>query len=97
MEQDRTPAFILPPLIYGLYFALAFAIGREGSCQGGVDLYFWLGLLSLPVLFSLPLIFKAVEKLLFRLLISVASVVMGVMLWALAFETAGMYFMCRLF
>ena len=95
MEQDRTPAFILPPLIYGLYFALAFAIGREGSCQGGVDLYFWLGLLSLPVLFAAPLVFKVVEKICFRILISLASVVVGVLLWACAFEAGGMSFCFR--
>ena len=96
--RDRQPlVFTIPIAVYTLDVVLAFSIGHEYSCKGGFTLYFWFGLLSLPVLAATAFVFGPMLHVLIRTVLCVASMAIGILIWAISFDASGMYFMCRLF
>ena len=96
--RDRKPlVFAIPMAVYALDVALAFSIGREYSCKGGFELYFWFGLLSLPALAATAFVFGPVLHVLVRTVLCIASVATGILTWSISFGASGMYFMCKLF
>lgn len=97
MSIPRPAALAAPPLVLLLYLAAAFAIGKEHSCKGGLEIYAALGLLTLPVLAAAPCLAWSHRHWLQRALLATASLAIGILVWAWAFEASGMYFMCRLF
>lgn len=88
---------ILPLYIFTIFIVMAVLIGRKYSCAPVANLYYWGGLASIPLLFSVPFICSWKFHLVFRLLFSLLSTGLGILVWLFSYAAAGMYFMCRLF
>lgn len=96
----RDQAFLIiaiPAALYLAYILVAFSVGAEHSCDGGGETYFLLGIWSLPVLASSAFVFGPRYSVIARLVASITSTIIGVIVWATAFSASGMEFICRLF
>lgn len=79
------------------FIVTAHLIGQKYSCSPIAIVYYWGGVLSLPILFAMPLVFAPKLHVAQRACLSFLNVVLGIATWAWAYDDAGMYFMCRLF
>lgn len=86
----------IPIVLYCSYVVAAFLIGDK-SCNGGGHFYFVFGFLSVPVLAGTAFVFGPMLHVMVRLVASLASVIVGVVVWDAAFSASGMHFICRLF
>ncbi|WP_374327843.1 hypothetical protein [Azonexus sp.] len=96
----RDQAFLIiaiPAALYLSYILVAFSVGAKHSCDGGGEMYFLLGIWSLPVIASSAFVFGPRYSGVARLVASITSTIIGVIVWAIAFSASGMYFICRLF
>lgn len=96
-EPGRSPKWFVPPLvIYSLFVVVAFLVGNKHSCDGGGNLYIWLGLIGLLILFACAISFPLAEHVGWRILSGLAFVLIGIGIWAWAYDASGQTFMCRL-
>ena len=97
LRKRRYLWWALPGWIYLTLIVSAHLIGNKYSCRPVANLYYWSGLVSLPLLFAIPLLFLPKLHIAKRLLLGLVSVGLGIAVWVWAYVNAGMYFMCRLF
>lgn len=90
-------AFALTFGIYGTYIAASYLIGNEHSCEPIANLYYQGSLLTLPVLFAIPLLFAHRARLIWRVFFGVLNTFAGIGMWILAHDTAGMRIVCGFF
>ena len=94
----RTRLLVLTPLaVYTALIVLAFMVGNEHSCDGGGDLYIWVGLATLLVMLALPFAPRLDMAVWKRVLIAAGLFLLTAGVWCLAYEWSGQYLMCRLF
>ena len=89
--------FAISSCIFLEFIVTAHLIGHKYSCTPIANVYYWGGFLSLPILFAMPLVFAPRLHVVKRACIGFLNVGLGIVIWAWAYDTAGMYFMCRLF
>ena len=87
----------LPVWIYLTFIVVAQLIGNRYSCRPIANLYYWGGVISLPILFAIPLVLLPSLHIAKRLLLGLLNTGLGIVVWVWAYAAAGMYFMCRLF
>jgi len=78
-----------------LLFASAFAAAPR-SCEGGLDLYFWLGVLTLVTFLVVPFVAHLGRSLALRLVWAVALGFGGVAIWVAGLFVANVRIICRL-
>jgi predicted membrane-bound spermidine synthase len=79
------------------FILAAHLIGNKYSCSPVANLYYWGGLLAVPVLLTIPFVCVPRLHIARRILLALVNVVMGIATWAWAHDFSGMYFMCRMF
>ena len=89
--------YIIPLVVYLIFIVTAHLIGEKYSCGPIANIYYWEGFISVPILFSVPFIFAPRLRILGRFLLSVLYVGIAYIIWTWSFDSAGMYFMCKLF
>ena len=95
-EQSHLGVAITLLIVVG-FFISATLIGNTYSCTPIANLYYLGGVLSLPILFALPIVFAPKLHIMLRVCLSFLNAGLGVVTWAWAHDAAGMTFMCRLF
>ena len=91
------PGVAISLSIFFGFFVTAQLIGSTYSCTPVVNVYYWGGLLSLPVLFAVPFVCAPKLHVVLRSGLGMLNVGLGVVTWAWAYDAARMTFMCRLF
>ena len=76
-------------------FALAFAMAPN-SCHGGLEIYFWSGVIGLCAMLALPFAFRAGAALLVRFAWSLGLVILGAATWLGGLFVANVRFLCGL-
>ena len=89
--------YIIPLVVYVIFIVTANLIGGKYSCEPIANIYYWEGFISIPILFSVPFIFSPKLQIVGRFLLSVLYIGIAYIIWAWSFDSAGMYFMCKLF
>lgn len=89
--------YVIPLVTYVIFIVTAYLIGNKYSCKPVANVYFWEGLISLPMLFAVPFIFASKLHILMRIFLAFSNIGLAFAVWDWAFSSAGMYFMCRLF
>jgi len=96
--MDKATTEFAPPLIIYMVFGLAaFIIGPQSSCHGGLEAYTVLGLIGLPALLAVPLLYSKQRHVAAKIGLAGLYFLLGVVAWGGSFLLGGMNFMCRLF
>ena len=66
------------------------------SCEGGLDVYFWIGIISIVALAVVPYVMREHSTSRQRLLQAVGGVVATLAVWIAVFALAPFRIMCRL-
>ena len=77
-------------------FALAFVTAPR-SCEGGLELYFWAGVVALIALAAAPFVGRLGATMAGRVAWSVVFLAFGVAVWLAGLFAANVRIMCRLF
>jgi hypothetical protein len=88
--------FIAAATVGALVIAAAF-LAAPHACEGGLDLYFWCGVVALVVLLSLPFAFRSINSVLGRVAAGIGFAVLGGVIWIAGLFVANIQIMCRLF
>jgi hypothetical protein len=78
-----------------LLFASAFAAAPR-SCEGGLELYFWLGVLALMTFLVVPFVAHVGRSLAVRSVWAVALGLAGLAIWSAGLFVANVRIICRL-
>lgn len=84
----------IPLVVYALFIFFAFLIGSKYSCEPIANFYWWGGLASLPVLFSVPFIFARNLHIALRVVSAIVSTGLGIVVWGWAHDAARMGWVC---
>ena len=76
-------------------FALAFAMAPR-SCNGGLEIYFWSGVVALCAMLVLPFAFRIGASLLVRSAWTLGLVILGAGTWLGGLFAANVRFLCGL-
>ena len=87
---------IFAGIVAMLLFASAFAAAPR-SCEGGLEIYFWLGVLALVTLLVLPFVAHLGRSLVLRSVFALALGLAGVATWVAGLFVANVRIICRLF
>lgn len=77
-------------------FASAF-VAAPHSCEWGLSAYFWSGVVSVPVLFALPLVLHPAASTRTRIGLAVGFAAVGCGVWFGGLVAANFQLLCRLF
>jgi hypothetical protein len=86
---------VVAAVIAVLLFASAFVVASR-SCEGGLELYFWVGALALVALFVVPFASHLGRSLAMRSLWAVVLGLAGVGVWLAGLTVANVRVICRL-
>lgn len=94
--MSRAPTGVIVAFAVGLLlFASAFVIAPR-SCEGGLSVYFWLGVFALVVLLALPFVTRLGSSVLIRSGWAVGLVLAGAGVWVAGLAAANVRLICRL-
>jgi hypothetical protein len=77
-------------------FGSSLALGSR-SCEGGLDLYFWVGIAAIVLLLALPFLARAGRSLLASAGWSLGLAALGVATWIAGLAAGHFQILCRLF
>ena len=77
-------------------FLSAFVVAPN-ACEGGLEVYFWAGVVALIALLALPFVVRTGGSLLASLAWSLAFVLLGAAVWVGGLSAANVRIICRLF
>ncbi|MEO8752562.1 MAG: hypothetical protein ABI624_07785 [Casimicrobiaceae bacterium] len=96
-EMNRqTLCFCIAAGIGVAVFAAAFAVAPH-SCEGGLEIYFWIGAAALGALVALPLVVLAGSSVPARLAWVLGFAAFGIAAWLAGAFAANVRILCRLF
>jgi hypothetical protein len=87
---------IVATIVAMLLFASAFATAPR-SCEGGLEVYFWLGILAVMTLLVVPFVAHLGRTLVLRSVWAMALGLAGVSIWVAGLFAANVRILCRLF
>jgi hypothetical protein len=77
-------------------FALAF-VAAPKSCEGGLEFYFWSGVVALVALFALPFVTRPGDSVVIRFAWAFGFLLSGIAVWFAGLFAANVRILCRLF
>ena len=89
-------SFSIAGVIAVSLLVLAFVAGPR-SCEGGLSLYFWSGIVALVILAGLPFATRIGSSIGPRIGWSLGFLAFGALVWLAGFFTANFRLVCRLF
>jgi len=95
MARQRI-AFIFAAAVGTIVVALAF-FAAPRSCEGGLELYVWVGVAAIVALAVLPFAARAAATMPRRIAWSAAFTAFGIAVWIAGLFAANVRIMCRLF
>jgi hypothetical protein len=94
MNQIAGP-FSIAAVISAIVVAIAFGSAPR-SCEGGLEFYFWSGVVALTALAALPFLTAIGSTLLNRIAWGAGFVMLGVAVWLAGLFAADVRIVCRL-
>lgn len=96
LMRGNKVALLLALAIGGAVFALAFLVAPR-SCEGGLTVYWWAGVIGVVALAAIPPVVRAGQSVPGRIAWAAGFLAFGVAVWIAGLLAANVRIICRLF